>query len=646
MTDTTMAATPTSALLDRIDNPEALRRLDASLLPQLAHELRAYLVESIARCGGHLAAGLGTVELAVALHHVFDTPQDAIVWDVGHQAYPHKALTGRRRQLAGIRRRGGLSGFLRREESPFDVFGAGHSSTSISAALGLAISHAQQRIDRRAVAVIGDGAMTAGLAFEALDHAGALDVDLLVVLNDNRMSISPNVGALNQYLARCATLGGKRASSRRRDALRALAALWRPDAAGDDTEEQHRRPGELFEALGFAYFGPLDGHDVCGLARTLRTLKSMRGPRLLHVLTRKGCGYAPAEADPVKYHGVTPFDPRRGIAAGSAAEPTFTQVFGDWLCDLAARDPRTIAITPAMREGSGLVRFAKLFPDRYFDVGIAEQHAVTLAAGLAAGGLRPVVAIYSTFLQRAYDQLIHDVALQRLPVLFAVDRAGLVGPDGATHNGAFDLTFLRCVPNLILMTPADGGELRHMLHTGMQQQCPVAVRYPRASAAPCDVEEPLRTLAVGVAELRRNGRRVALLAFGTLLRAALDVAEVIDASVVNMRFVKPLDTRTVLAMARSHELIVTLEENAVAGGAGSAVVECLAAHGVHVDTLHLGLPDRYIEHGTRDEALADVGLDPTSILEAITEKLAQNGPVPGHFESVSRARTLRGPAVN
>jgi len=598
------------ALLTRIDSPTDLRRLADEQLPQLAEELRASLLDSVARSGGHLSAGLGTVELAIALHYLYDTPQDALVWDVGHQAYPHKMLTGRRDALAGIRRRDGISGFLKRDESPYDAFGAGHSSTSISAALGMAAAARQQGSATRAVAVIGDGALTAGLAFEALDHAGELGTDLLVVLNDNGMSISENVGALCRHLA-----------SRGHGPVQ--------DVDG------------FFDALGFNYRGPVDGHDLPLLLTEIRRLQGIPGPKLLHVRTVKGKGYARAEAEPIKYHGVTPFDPVAGIVAGKPTAPTYTQVFGDWLCELAEHDPRIVVITPAMREGSGLVAFAKRFPDRYHDVGIAEQHAVTFAAGLAARGLRPVVAIYSTFLQRAFDQLVHDVCLQGLPVTFAIDRAGLVGPDGATHNGSLDLSFLRCVPGITVMTPSDADSLRAMLRTGIEGEGPSAIRYPRtaaagesrrtATAALTEDDEPSadgalallpRPLPVGRGELQRRGSGIALLAFGTLVHTAHEFAEIVDASVADMRFVKPLDEALVLELAASHDLLVTLEENVIAGGAGTAVSELLARHGQDIPVLHLGLPDRPLEHGTREQCLQDAGLDVPGIFDAIARHTA------------------------
>jgi 1-deoxy-D-xylulose-5-phosphate synthase len=606
-------------LLNSIDSPEDLRGLPLAKLPFLAQEMRDHLVGSVSSCGGHFAAGLGTVELTIALHYVFNTPEDRLVWDVGHQCYPHKIITGRRDRIGTVRRRNGLAPFLSRQESGYDAFGAGHSSTSISAALGMAIAARREGRGRKSVAVIGDGGMTAGLAYEALNHAGSLDVDLLVVLNDNNMSISPNVGALSNYLAR--VLSGNVYATVRRGGKKVLSSfppMWDLARRAEKHAKAILTPGLLFEELGFNYVGPIDGHDLPTLVKVLRNLRELEGPRLLHVVTRKGRGYDPAEADPVKYHGVTPFDPRVGILPVQAKSvPTYTQVFGDWLCDMAAQDERVLGITPAMREGSGMVRFSQRYPDRYFDVGIAEQHAVTLAAGLACEGLKPVVAIYSTFLQRAYDQLIHDVAVQRLPVLFAIDRAGVVGPDGPTHNGSYDLSYLRCVPNLVVMTPADENECRQMLTTGYRLDQPAAVRYPRASVVGVPIDPNLVALPLGKAQLRRRGRKVALLAFGTVLAPALEVGEEFDATVVNMRFVKPLDVEMVLQLASTHELLVTLEEHAVQGGAGSAVNECLAAHGVEMSIVNLGLPDRFIEHGTRDEMLQDAALDRRGIASAL-----------------------------
>ncbi|HTS52376.1 MAG TPA: 1-deoxy-D-xylulose-5-phosphate synthase [Burkholderiales bacterium] len=609
-------------ILRHIESPSDLRRLPATKLRLLAQELRDHLVRSVSSCGGHFAAGLGAIELTIALHYAFNTPEDRLVWDVGHQCYPHKILTGRRDRISTIRQRNGLAPFLKLEESPYDAFGAGHAGTSISAALGMAIAAKRERRGRKTVAVIGDGGMTAGLAYEALNHAGTLDVDLLVVLNDNNMSISPNVGALSNYLARL--LSGKVYATVRRGGKKVLSK-FPPMSDLAKRAEKHAKamltPGMLFQELGFNYIGPIDGHDLLTLVRVLRNLRELKGPRLLHVVTRKGKGYDPAEADPVKYHGVTPFDPKVGILAIPAqSRLTFTQVFSDWLCDMAAQDSRLIGITPAMREGSGLVNFSERYPDRYFDVGIAEQHSVTLAAGLAREGLKPVVAIYSTFLQRAYDQLIHDVAVQRLPVLFAVDRAGLVGPDGPTHNGSYDLSYLRCIPGMVVMAPADENECRQMLTTGYRLDQPAAVRYPRASAAGVPIDPGLTALTLGKAQLRRRGRNVALLAFGTMLARALEVAEEFDATVVNMRFVKPLDVEMVLELASTHGLLVTLEENVVQGGAGSAVNECLVEHAVQTNVLNIGLPDRLIEHGTRDQMLQEAGLEPSGIAAAIRRR--------------------------
>jgi len=615
---------PTSyELLKTIDDPHALRALERRQLGQLADELRAFIVESVSRTGGHLSSNLGTVELAIALHYVFETPDDRIVWDVGHQSYPHKILTGRREGMARLRMFGGMSGFPQRSESPYDTFGTAHSSTSISAALGMAQAARLKGERRHAIAVIGDGAMSAGMAFEALNNAGVTDVDLLVILNDNEMSISPPVGALNRYLARL--ISGSVFQSARRAGEKVLRAVP-PLLEFAKRVEEHAKgmvvPSTLFEEFGFNYFGPIDGHDLDSLIPTLTNLKHLEGPRFLHVITRKGQGYKLAEADPVLYHGVSKFAPESGIASGKGGgKLTFTQVFGDWLCDTAAREPRLVGVTPAMREGSGLVRFAQEYPDRYFDVGIAEQHAVTFAAGLACEGMRPVLAIYSTFLQRGYDQLIHDVCIQNLPILFALDRAGLVGADGATHHGAFDLSYLRCLPNMVVMTPADENECRQMLHTGILLDGPVAVRYPRGSGPGVVPEPEMRALAVGKAEVRRRGGKVAILAFGTLLKPALEAGETLDATVVNMRFVKPLDAPLVEELARSHELLVTVEENVVAGGAGAAVAEALAARGLAPAMLHLGLPDQFIDHGDQFQLLASVGLDAAGILTAVRARL-------------------------
>ena len=611
-------------LLDQIDTPDQLRRLPEAQLPQVARELREFLIQSVSRTGGHLAAGLGTVELTVALHYVYATPEDRLVWDVGHQSYPHKILTGRRAAMAGLRQQGGLAGFPKRDESPYDSFGVGHSSTSISAALGMALAASRNGDKRKVVAIIGDGAMTAGMAFEALNHAGDLDANLLVILNDNDMSISPNVGALSNYFAR--VLSGRTYATVREQGKKVLNNLPPVRELARRAEEHMKGmvvPGTLFEEMGFNYLGPFDGHDLPGLVKTLRNVRALNGPQLLHVVTRKGKGYAPAEANPCGYHGVAQFDPSAGVAsAKSSGGPTYTEVFSDWVCDMAEQDPTLIAITPAMREGSGLVEFSERFPRRYYDVGIAEQHSVTLAAGLACEGQHPVVAIYSTFLQRAYDQLIHDVALQNLPVTFAIDRAGLVGPDGPTHAGSFDLSYLRCVPNLVVMTPADENECRQMLYTAQRHDGPAAVRYPRGRGPGVKVEKQLAALPIGKAELRRQGKKIALLAFGSLVTAAAQVAEQLDATLVNMRFVKPLDTALLTQIVNAHEWLVTLEENTVAGGAGSAVNEYLASQGMTVNTLNLGLPDRFVEHGSREQLLAECGLDAAGIEASIRARLA------------------------
>jgi 1-deoxy-D-xylulose-5-phosphate synthase len=599
-------------LLQSIDSPADLRRLPAAKLAELAQELRQFLIHSVSTRGGHFAAGLGTVELTIALHYVFNTPHDRLVWDVGHQAYPHKVLTGRRDQLHTIKQDKGLAPFPTRSESEYDTFGVGHSSTSISAALGMAVAAAQRGEERKAVAIIGDGALTAGMAFEALNHAGSLPNDLLIVLNDNDMSISENVGALSNYLARA--LSGRMYSHLResgKKVLRQMPTVWELARRSEEHLKGMVLPGTLFEEMGFNYIGPIDGHDVKALVSTLRNVQKLRGPQFLHVVTRKGKGYAPAEADPIKWHGPGPFDPASGLIFKEASTgPTYSQIFGKWLCDMAERDPTVVAITPAMREGSGLVEFSKRFPERYFDVAIAEQHAVTFAAGLAAEGLKPVVAIYSTFLQRAYDQLIHDVALQNLPVIFALDRAGLVGSDGATHQGSYDLTFLRCIPNMVIMTPADENECRQMLYTATTLSSPSAVRYPRGTGSGVAIAQEMTALPVGRAQIRREGRSgLAILAFGTLLDSARKIAERLDATLVNMRFVKPLDEKLTLAVAGRHSAIITIEENAVMGGAGSAVGELLCAAGMQVPLLHIGIPDRFIEHGSRDTCLAAAGLD-------------------------------------
>jgi 1-deoxy-D-xylulose-5-phosphate synthase len=599
-------------LLETIASPADLRKLPAAKLTALAQELRQFLIHSVATRGGHFAAGLGTVELTIALHYVFNTPDDRLVWDVGHQAYPHKVLTGRREKLHTIKQDAGLAPFPTRTESEYDTFGVGHSSTSISAALGMAVAAAQRGEDRRVVAIIGDGALTAGMAFEALNHAGSLPADLLIVLNDNDMSISENVGALSNYLARA--LSGRMYSHLResgKKVLRQMPTVWELARRSEEHLKGMVLPGTLFEEMGFNYIGPIDGHDVKALVNTLRNLQKLRGPQFLHVVTRKGKGYAPAEADPIKWHGPGPFDPASGMIFKEASSgPTYSQIFGKWLCDMADRDPAIVGITPAMREGSGLVEYSKRFPARYFDVAIAEQHAVTLAAGMAVEGLKPIVAIYSTFLQRAYDQLIHDVALQNLPVVFAVDRAGLVGSDGATHQGSYDLSFLRCIPNMVVMAPADENECRQMLYTGTTLKSPSAIRYPRGTGPGVPVVAEMTALPVGVAQLRREGRSgLAILAFGALVDAAQKIAERLDATIVNMRFVKPLDEKMIVSIAARHRAIITIEENAIIGGAGAGVSELLALAGLQLPTLHIGIPDRFIEHGTRETCLARAGLD-------------------------------------
>jgi 1-deoxy-D-xylulose-5-phosphate synthase len=602
----------TYPLLESIQAPADLRRLPATKLSALADELRQFLIQTVSTRGGHFAAGLGTVELTVALHYIFNTPYDRLVWDVGHQAYPHKVLTGRRDQLHTIKQANGLAPFPARSESEYDTFGVGHSSTSISAALGMAVAAAKRGEDRRAVAIIGDGALTAGMAFEAINHAGSVPADLLVILNDNDMSISENVGALSNYLARA--LSGRMYAHLReggKKVLRQMPTVWELARRSEKHLKGMVLPGTVFEEMGFNYIGPIDGHDLNTLVGTLGNLRKLKGPQFLHIVTRKGKGYAPAEADPIKWHGPGPFDPASGkIFKEASSGPSYSQIFGQWLCDMAERDPKIVGITPAMREGSGLVEYSKRFPDRYFDVAIAEQHAVTFAAGLAAEGLKPIVAIYSTFLQRAYDQLIHDVALQNLPVVFALDRAGLVGSDGATHQGSYDLTFLRCIPNMVVMAPADENECRQMLYTATTLSSPSAVRYPRGTGPGVAIAAEMTGIPVGRAQLKREGRSgLAILAFGALVDSARKIAERLDATLVNMRFIKPLDEDLVVDIAARHRAIVTIEENAIMGGAGSAVGEVLAAHGTQVPLLHLGIPDRFIEHGSRDTCLAAAGLD-------------------------------------
>ncbi|HMW17617.1 MAG TPA: 1-deoxy-D-xylulose-5-phosphate synthase [Accumulibacter sp.] len=612
------------SLLDTINDPTQLRKLDRRQLPQLADELRAFLVESVSRTGGHLSSNLGTVELTIALHYVYDTPHDRLVWDVGHQTYAHKVLTGRRAGMAKLRMQGGVSGFPKRSESAYDTFGVGHSSTSISAALGMALASQLQSERRKVVAIIGDGAMSAGQAFEALNNGGVADADMLVVLNDNDMSISPPVGALNRYLARL--FSGNTFNAARKAGEKILdfsPSLLEFAKRAEEHVKGMLTPGTMFEELGFNYIGPIDGHDLDSLVPTLLNLKNLKGPQFLHVITKKGQGYKLAEADPVLYHGVSKFRPEIGIPGGAAgAKPTYTQVFGDWLCDMAEADSRLVGITPAMREGSGLLAFSERFPRRYFDVGIAEQHAVTFAAGLACEGLRPVLAIYSTFLQRGYDQLVHDVALQKLPVVFALDRGGLVGADGPTHHGAFDISYLICIPNMVVMTPADEDECRKMLTTAYRLDVPSAVRYPRGTGSGVTIDKALVGLPVGKGEIRRHGQTVALLAFGSMLTPALAAGDELDATVANMRFVKPIDEQLIVSLAREHSLLVSVEENALIGGAGSEVERIVQQHGLTVRCLRLGLPDHFIEHGDQASLLAEIGLDRDGIVNSVREQLA------------------------
>ncbi len=623
--------------LSRIDTPADLRQFDAGELTAIAEELRAYLIESVGRSGGHFGAGLGVIELTVALHYLYDTPDDRIVWDVGHQSYPHKILTGRRDAIHTVKQKDGIAPFPKREESEYDTFGVGHSSTSISAALGMAVANARAGNDRKVVAVIGDGAMTAGMAYEALNHAGGMDPEpnILVVLNDNRMSISENVGGVTRML-------GRMTGSRTLNALREGGKKLLGDKKTNPTAKFVRRweehwkgmfvPSTLFEEMGFHYTGPIDGHDVNALVATLRTLKTLKGPQLLHVITTKGKGYDLAEGDQIGYHAVSPFDPLQGVVSKPGGKkPTYTEVFGDWLCDMAARDPKLLAITPAMREGSGLVRFSKEYPERYFDVAIAEQHAITLAAGMACEGAKPVVAIYSTFLQRGYDQLVHDVAIQKLDVLFAIDRGGVVGPDGATHAGNLDLSYLRCVPNMIVMAASNENECRRMLSTGFAFDGPAAVRYPRGTGTGIAVQATLDTLPIGKAELRRRGKRIALLAFGALVPAAETVGEDFGLTVVNMRFIKPLDRGLLLELAKSHEGFVTLEDNVIAGGAGSGIAELLSAEGVTIPILHLGLPDAFQRHASREDLLAEAGLDVAGIRRSVLARWPALGSEPARM---------------
>ncbi|NRN27771.1 1-deoxy-D-xylulose-5-phosphate synthase [Photorhabdus heterorhabditis] len=615
-----IAKYPTLALAE---NPEELRMLPKESLPKLCDELRQFLLNSVSRSSGHFASGLGTVELTVALHYVYKTPFDKLVWDVGHQAYPHKILTGRRDRIDTIRQKNGLHPFPWRDESEYDTLCVGHSSTSISAGLGMAVAAEREGKGRRTVCIIGDGAITAGMAFEAMNHAGDIDPDMLVILNDNEMSISENVGALNNHLAQL--LSGKLYTTLREGGKKVFSNLPPIKELLKKTEEHIKGmviPGTLFEELGFNYIGPIDGHDVLTLTQTLKNMRELKGPQLLHIMTKKGRGYAPAEKDPISWHAVPKFDPATGtLPKSSDNRPTFSKIFGEWLCEEAANDKKLMAITPAMREGSGMVRFSREYPDQYFDVAIAEQHAVTFAAGLAIGGYKPIVAIYSTFLQRAYDQVIHDVAIQNLPVLFAIDRGGIVGADGQTHQGAFDLSFLRCIPNIVIMAPSDENECRQMLHTGYHyQQGPVAVRYPRGTGTGAKLQ-PFEQLSIGKGVIRRQGKKVAILNFGTLLPDAITAAESLDATVVDMRFVKPLDKELILKMASNHDLLVTLEENAIMGGAGSGVNELLMQEGHLVQILNIGLPDQFVPQGNQEEIRADLGLDATGIKNSINKRL-------------------------
>ena len=612
-------------LLSLINSPEDLRLLNKDQLPQLCQELRGYLLESVSQTSGHLASGLGTVELTVALHYVYKTPFDQLIWDVGHQAYPHKILTGRRDQMSTIRQKDGIHPFPWREESEFDVLSVGHSSTSISAGLGIAVAAERENAGRKTVCVIGDGAITAGMAFEALNHAGSVHTDMLVILNDNEMSISENVGALNNHLARI--FSGSIYSTLRDGSKKILDKVPPVKNFMKKTEEHMKGvmfspESTLFEELGFNYIGPVDGHNIDELVATLTNMRNLKGPQFLHIKTKKGKGYEPAEKDPIGFHGVPKFDPISGELPKNNSKPTYSKIFGDWLCEIAEKDSKIIGITPAMREGSGMVEFSQRFPEQYFDVAIAEQHAVTFATGLAIGGYKPVVAIYSTFLQRAYDQLIHDVAIQNLPVLFAIDRAGIVGADGPTHQGAFDLSFMRCIPNMIIMTPSDENECRQMLYTGYQCGKPAAVRYPRGNAIGVELT-PLEILPIGKSRLIREGQKIAILNFGTLLPSALEAAEKLNATVVDMRFVKPIDIEMINVLAQTHDYLVTLEENAIQGGAGSAVAEVLNSSGKSTALLQLGLPDYFIPQATQQEALKDLGLDSKGIEEKILNFIAK-----------------------
>ena len=615
---------PSTPLLDSLNETARLRELDEERLPELADELRAYLLWTVSQTGGHFGAGLGVIELTVALHYIYQTPADRIVWDVGHQAYPHKILTGRREQMSTLRQKDGLAAFPRRSESPYDTFGVGHSSTSISAALGMAVASRLQGLDRRTVAVIGDGALTAGMAFEALNHASDVQADMLVVLNDNDMSISRNVGGMSNYLAKI--LSSRTYSHMREGSKKVLSKIPSAWELARRTEEHAKGmlvPGTLFEELGWNYIGPIDGHDLPTLVATLGNMRELKGPQFLHVVTQKGKGFSPAEADPIGYHAITKLEPKPTSPGNS--KPKFSNVFGQWLCDMAAEDQRLVGITPAMKEGSDLIAFSERYPDRYFDVAIAEQHAVTLAAGMACEGAKPVVAIYSTFLQRAYDQVIHDVAVQNLDVLFSIDRAGLVGEDGPTHAGSFDLSYLRCLPNMLIMAPADENETRQMLSTGFLHNGPAAVRYPRGTGPGAPISPGLEPLPIGKGLLTRQGQHVAILCFGTLHTQALKAAEALDATVANMRFVKPLDTALIQQLAQTHTLLVTLEENAIMGGAGSAVNEWLASQDLRPAMLNLGLPDLYVEHAKPDEMLAECGLDAAGIEAAIGQRLGLMG---------------------
>ncbi|MCH9744116.1 MAG: 1-deoxy-D-xylulose-5-phosphate synthase [Gammaproteobacteria bacterium] len=613
-------------LLAAIDSPDDLRRLNIDHLPQLADECRHYMLQSLDQCGGHFGASMGAVEITIALHYVYDTPNDRLVWDVGHQAYIHKMLTGRLERLNTIKQPGGLAPFCKRSESEFDSFGVGHSSTSISAALGMAAAFKADNNDRRAVAIIGDGGLTGGMAFEALNHAGDLDPNMLVVLNDNDMSISENVGALNKYLARI--LSGKLYMHIREGSKKVLSKMPPLSRLAKRTETHLKgmiSPGTIFEELGFNYIGPIDGHDIITLVKTLQTIRSLKGAKFLHIITVKGKGYQPAEQQQIKYHAVKPgfYSGNTKPAPSKVPPPTYSQIFGQWLCDMAPQHNELVAITPAMSEGSGMTQFTKQFPKQYFDVGIAEQHSVTFAAGLATEGKKPIVAIYSTFLQRGYDQLIHDVALQNLDVTFAIDRAGLVGSDGPTHAGSFDLSYMRCIPNMVIMAPANENECRQMLFTGYQYNGPAAIRYPRGSGAGVNIETNMQAYPIGKSVLQKHGNKVAILAFGSMLQPALEAAEVINATVVNMRFIKPIDRDMIIRMAQDHSLLVTIEENAIMGGAGSAVCECLNENNITTSVLQLGLPDCYIEHGNPTQMLTECGLDKDGVIKSIQERLAR-----------------------